>query len=339
MSKPRVAINGFGRIGKLIFRSNLIHDLIDIVAINDPSPVEMHSIMLKFDSSYGPITNIGLKDDDIYVDGKDLVVKGKKIQVFSTRNPLELPWKDLNIDLVLECTGAFTNREGAAQHLTAGAKRVIISAPAKNPDATFVMGVNDNLFDAKKHFIISNASCTTNCLAPIAKVLDESFGIEYGFMTTVHSYTNDQNILDASHKDFRRARAAALSLIPTSTGAAKAIGEVLPQLAGKLNGIAVRAPTPTVSLVDLVVMVKNPPKNAADLNDVIEKAANGSMKNIIALEKRPLVSIDFKGNSHSSIVDSELSMVTGTMIKVFSWYDNEWGYSTRTVELAAKVGA
>lgn len=337
MSKPRVAINGFGRIGKLIFRSNLIHDLLDIVAINDPSPAEMHSVMVQFDSSYGPITNIGFKDGDIAVDGKDLVVKGKKIQMFSTRNPLELPWKDLNIDLVLECTGAFTDRDGAAKHLTAGAKRVIISAPGKNPDATFVMGVNDDQFDPTKHFIISNASCTTNCLAPVAKVIDEEYGIEHGFMTTVHSYTNDQNILDASHKDPRRARAAALSLIPTSTGAAKAIGEVLPQLAGKLNGIAVRAPTPTVSLVDLVVHVKKMPKDAAEVNAIIEKAASGSMKNILALEKRPLVSIDFKGNTHSSIVDSALTMTMSNMIKICSWYDNEWGYSTRTVELAAKV--
>lgn len=337
--KPRVAINGFGRIGKMIFRANLIHDLLDIVAINDTSPADMHALMLQFDSTYGPITNLGVKEGEVSVDGGDLVVKGKRIKMCANRNPAELPWKELNIDVVIESTGAFTTREGAGQHLTAGAKRVIISAPAKNPDATFVIGVNDHLFDPAKHFIISNASCTTNCLAPLAKVLDDMYGIEYGLMTTVHSYTNDQNILDASHKDPRRARAAALSLIPTSTGAAKAIGEVLPHLSGKLNGIAVRAPTPTVSLVDLVVQVKKAPKDAAEVNAALEAASGAAMKNILGVERRPLVSVDFKGNSHSSIVDSELTMVMGNMIKALSWYDNEWGYSTRTVELAAKVGA
>lgn len=336
--KPRVAINGFGRIGKMIFRANLLSDLLDIVAINDTSPVDTHALMLQFDSTYGPITHLGVKEGEISVDGGDLVVKGKRIKMCSSRNPAELPWKELNIDVVIESTGAFTAREGASQHLTAGAKRVIISAPATNPDATFVIGVNDHLFDPTKHFIISNASCTTNCLAPLAKVLDDVYGVEHGFMTTVHSYTNDQNILDAGHKDPRRARAAGLSLIPTSTGAARAIGEVLPQLAGKLNGIAVRAPTPTVSLIDLVVQVKKAPKDAAEVNAALEAASDTAMKNILGVERRPLVSVDFKGNPHSSIVDSELTMVMGNMIKAFSWYDNEWGYSNRTVELAAKVG-
>lgn len=337
LMKPRVAINGFGRIGKMIFRCNILRDLLDIVAINDTSPVEIHAHTLQFDSTYGPVTNLGLHPGDIHVEGKDLVIRNKKIKMFSTRNPLELPWKDLDIDLVLECTGAFTNREGALQHRTAGAKRVIISAPAKEPDATFVIGVNDHLFNSEKHFIISNASCTTNCLAPLAKVIDEKFGIEAGFMTTVHSYTNDQNILDAAHKDPRRARAAGLSLIPTSTGAARAIGEVLPQLAGKLNGIAVRAPTPTVSLIDLVVNVRHAPKNAEEVNDILKRASEGELKDILAVESRPLVSIDFKGNPHSSIVDSALTMTNGNLIKLFSWYDNEWGYSMRTLELAAKL--
>lgn len=331
--KPRVAINGFGRIGRMMFRCNLERDLVDIVAVNDLSPAEVHAHLLKYDSNYGKI------DDDIQAEGTNLIVNGKKIPVFNKRSPAELPWKDVGVDVVIESTGVFTEREGAAQHLASGAKRVIISAPAKDPDATFVLGVNDDTFDPKKHFIISNASCTTNCLAPLAKVLDETYGIERGFMTTIHSYTNDQKILDLPHKDLRRARAAAISLIPTSTGAAKAIGEVLPQLAGKLNGISVRAPTPTVSLVDLCCDVKKAPKDAAEINAVLKKAANGPLKNILAVEDLPLVSVDFKQNPHSSIVDSGLTMVHGNMIKVFSWYDNEWGYSMRTIELAAKVGA
>lgn len=333
--KPRVAINGFGRIGRMMFRCNLIKDLVDIVAINDLSPASTQAHLLKYDSTYGVL------DEDIYAseDGKSLVVRGKKIQLFATREPLEIPWKDVGVDVVLEATGAFTDKEGASKHIKAGAKRVIITAPAKGPDITVVQGVNDNLLDPKKHFIISNASCTTNCLAPLAKVLNDTFGIESGFMTTLHSYTNDQSILDVSHKDLRRARAAGLSLIPTSTGAAKAIGEVLPELAGKLNGIAVRAPTPTVSLVDLVCNVKTSPKDANEVNDVLRKAAANEMKGILYVEDQPLVSVDFKRNEHSSIVDSALTMVMGNTIKIFSWYDNEWGYSMRTIELAAKVGS
>lgn len=333
MSKPRVAINGFGRIGRMIVRCNLILDLLDIVAINDLSPPETSAHLLKFDSTYGTIPN------DVRAEGQSLIIDGKKIALVSSRDPSTLPWKKENVDIVLECTGFFTDREGASKHLQAGAKRVIISAPAKNPDATFVMGVNCDNYDPKKHFIISNASCTTNCLAPVAKVLDETFGIEHGFMTTIHAYTNDQSILDVAHKDLRRARAAALSLIPTSTGAAKAIGEVLPHLVGKLNGISVRAPIPTVSLVDLVVAVKKTPKDATEVNAAFRKAAaGGSLKNKLALEDRPLVSVDFKHNPHSSIVDTQLTMVIDSMIKVFAWYDNEWGYSMRMVELAAKVG-
>lgn len=315
-----------------MMRCNLERDLIDIVAVNDLSPANVHAHLLKFDSTYGQI------DADISASGSDLIINGKKIPVYSKKDPAELPWKDEKIDIVIESTGVFTDREGASKHITAGAKRVIISAPGKNPDATFVLGVNDHLFDPKKHFIISNASCTTNCLAPLAKVLDEVFGIEKGFMTTIHSYTNDQKILDLPHKDLRRARAAGLSLIPTTTGAACAIGEVLPQLKGKLDGISVRAPTPTVSLVDLIINVKKAPKNATEVNDALRKAAAGSLKNILAIEDRPLVSVDFKHNPHSSILDSALTMVNGNMIKVCSWYDNEWGYSMRTIELAAKVG-
>lgn len=330
--KPRIAINGFGRIGRMMFRANLVRDIVDIVAINDLSPAATHAHLLKFDSTYGEIQN------DISADGANLIVDGKKIPISSKRDPAELPWKDLKIDVVLESTGVFTERDGAAKHLAAGARRVLITAPSKNPDATFVVGVNDAAFDPAKHFIVSNASCTTNCLAPLAKVLDETYGIERGFMTTIHSYTNDQRILDLPHPDLRRARAAALSLIPTTTGAARAIGEVLPHLKGKLDGVSIRAPTPTVSLVDLSCQVKTPPKNAAEINDILRKAAAGPLKNILAVEDRPLVSVDFKHNPHSSVVDSALTAVLGSMIKVFSWYDNEWGYSMRTIELAAKIG-
>lgn len=329
--KPRVAINGFGRIGRMMFRCNLIRDLVDIVAINDLSPAETHAHLLKFDSSYGELPN------EVTAEGENLIVDGQKIPVFNKKNPAELPWKNLNVDVVIESTGIFTDRENAGKHREAGARRVIISAPAENPDITIVLGVNDDQFDPKKHFIISNASCTTNCLAPLVKVIDESFGIERGLMTTIHSYTNDQRILDLPHKDLRRARAAALSLIPTTTGAAKAIGEVLPHLTGKLNGLAIRAPTPTVSVVDFVCNVKKAPKNAASVNEVLKNAAQTNLQGILQVEDRPLVSVDFKKNPHSSIVDSGLTMVLENMVKVFSWYDNEWGYSMRTIELAKKI--
>lgn len=317
----------------MMFRANLVRDLVDIVAINDLSPADVHAHLLKFDSTYGTIP------DDIKADGTNLVANGKKVPVFNKKDPSELPWKDIGVDVVLEATGVFTDRDGASKHLAAGAKRVLITAPAKNPDATFVIGVNENAFDPKKHFIVSNASCTTNCLAPLAKVLDEAYEIERGFMTTIHSYTNDQKILDLPHKDLRRARAAGLSLIPTTTGAARAIGEVLPHLKGKLDGVAIRAPTPTVSLVDLACDVKKAPENAKAVNEVLRKAANGPLKGILAVEDRPLVSVDFKHNPASSILDSALTGVLGNMIKVFSWYDNEWGYSMRTIELASRLAS
>ncbi|PIQ77429.1 type I glyceraldehyde-3-phosphate dehydrogenase [Candidatus Peregrinibacteria bacterium CG11_big_fil_rev_8_21_14_0_20_46_8] len=334
MAKPRVAINGFGRIGKVMFRTNLIHDLVDIVAVNDLSDAEQHAHLLKYDSSYGVL------DADIQVKDGVLAVNGKEIRCISSREPNKIPWKEIGVDVVLEATGFFEDRESASKHIEAGAKKVIITAPGKDDDLTVVMGVNDDQLDPAKHTIISNASCTTNCLAPVVKVLDDAFGIEQGFMTTIHSYTNDQSILDRIHpKDFRRARAAAVSLIPTSTGAAKAIGRVLPHLDGKLNGVAVRAPTPVVSLVDFVAYVKNPPKNMEEVNAKMREAADGRLKGILQVEDAPLVSVDFKQNPHSSIVDSALTMVDGNMVKVFSWYDNEWGYSTRVIELAAKFGA
>lgn len=328
----RVGINGFGRIGKMIFRCNLARDLVDIVAVNDLSPAQIHAHLLKHDSTYGNL------NADIRVDGENLIVNGKKITVFNKKDPAEIPWGASGVDVVIESTGVFTEREASAKHLLAGAKRVIISAPAKGADATFVLGVNDKTFDPKKHFVVSNASCTTNALAPLAMVLDEKYGIERGFMTTIHSYTNDQKILDLPHKDPRRARAAGLSLIPTSTGAAKAIGEVLPNLKGKLDGVSVRCPTPTVSLVDFACTVARPPKDAAEVNSAFKEAAVGSLKNIMQVEDEPLVSVDFKQNSHSSIIDSALTMVNGNLLKVFAWYDNEWGYSMRTVELAAIIG-
>lgn len=317
----------------MMFRANLVRDLVDIVAINDLSPAEVHAHLLKHDSTYGTIP------DSVAAEGTNLIVNGKKIPVYSKKDPSELPWKEQNIDVVLESTGVFTDRESASKHLTAGARRVIITAPAKGPDITIVIGVNDDMYDAKKHFIISNASCTTNCLAPLAKVLDETYGIERGFMTTIHSYTNDQKILDLPHKDLRRARAAGLSLIPTSTGAAKAIGEVLPHLKGRLDGVSIRVPTPTVSLVDLACDVTRAPTNAMAVNDVLRRAAAGSLKGILAVEDAPLVSVDFKHNPNSSIIDSALTMVIHNMVKVFSWYDNEWGYSMRTIELAGRIGS
>lgn len=316
----------------MVMRCNLVRDLLDVVAVNDTCGPEIHAHLLKFDSTYGILPH------KVGFEGTNLVIDDKTIPMYANRDPAQLPWKQHNVDIVIECTGAFTDREGASKHLTAGAKRVLISAPGKNPDATFVRGVNCDSFDPKKHFIVSNASCTTNCLAPLAKVLDEAFEIERGFMTTIHSYTNDQIILDSAHKDPRRARSAQLSLIPTSTGAAKAIGEVLPHLAGKLNGVAVRAPTPTVSIVDLVCNVKRAPKDAAEVNATLKKAAAGPLKGILSFEDRPLVSVDFRGNHYSSIVDTGLTMVIGNLVKTFSWYDNEWGYSMRTVELAAKMG-
>lgn len=332
--KPRVAINGFGRIGRMVFRINLERDLFDIIAINDPNPASTSAHLLKYDSTYGPLkATVEVKNDD------EILVNGKLVKVYHTREPLELPHRDNQIDIVIESTGAFTSREGASKHLQAGAKRVLITAPGKDVDRTIVLGVNDKDLHAEKDLLISNASCTTNCIAPVVKVLHEAFGIEKGLMTTIHSYTNDQVVLDVAHKDLRRARAAGLSMIPTTTGAAKAVGEVMPELNGKLNGFSVRVPTPTVSLVDFVCTVKKE-TSVEEVNKVLKDAAASSLKNILDVCDEPLVSMDFKGNPYSSIVDSMSTMVIGgNMVKVISWYDNEWGYSNRVVELAEKIGA
>lgn len=328
--KPRVAINGFGRIGRLFFRANLIRNLVDIVAINDLSPPETTAYLLKHDSSYGTIPNeIGVKDGH-------LVVDGKTVTVVQNRDPTSLPWKDMGIDLVVECTGVFTDRDGASKHLTAGAKRVLISAPAKDPDVTIVLGVNLNKLDLSKQKIISMASCTTGSLAPAVKILNDTFGIVSGLMTTIHSYTNDQVLQDQSHRDLRRGRAAAVNIIPTSTGAAKAIGEVIPEVAGKLNGVAVRVPTPTVSLTDLVCTLKKP-ATKDEINSAFRTAALGPMKGILEITDEPLVSMDFKGNTHSSIIDASQTLAIDSLVKVFAWYDNEWGYSMRLCELAGML--
>jgi glyceraldehyde 3-phosphate dehydrogenase len=333
--KPRVAINGFGRIGRLVFRANLISEKLDIVAINDLTDNHALAHLLEFDSVHGHL------DANIEVKGEDsIIVNGKEVKALSERDPEKLPWEELEVDIVIESTGVFRKREGAQKHIIAGAKKVIISAPAKDEiDLTVVMGVNEKDYRKDEHHILSNASCTTNCLAPVAKVLNEEFGIVRGLMTTIHSYTNDQKILDLPHKDLRRSRAAGMSMIPTSTGAAKAVGLVLPKLAGKLNGFAVRVPTPNVSLVDLTVEVEKH-TTAEEVNAAFKKAANGELKGILGAESRPLVSIDYTGNNNSSIVDLALTEVMdGNMIKIAAWYDNEWGYSVRTVDLAELMWA
>jgi glyceraldehyde 3-phosphate dehydrogenase len=329
----RVGINGFGRIGRNIMRATLAHDDIDFVAVNDLTNAATLAHLLKYDSVIGNLTaEVKATSDGISVDGDEF-------KVFAQKDPAQLPWKDLGVDVVFESTGIFTNREGAQKHLDAGAKKVIITAPAKGPDVTVVLGVNDDMYDPAKHHIISNASCTTNCLAPLAKVIHESFGIQKGWMTTIHSYTNDQQLLDLPHKDLRRARAAALSMIPTTTGAATAVGEVLPQLKGKLDGFSMRVPTPNVSVVDLnAVLSKKATGN--EVNDALRAAAAGPLKGILAMCDEPLVSIDFKGNPHSSIVDSAYTkVIEGDLLKVLSWYDNEWGYSNRCVDLLRKLAA
>lgn len=329
----RVAINGFGRIGRMVLRSAVKEKGIEIVAINDLTDAKTLAHLLKYDSVHG------IFPGKIEVKGNDLVVNGKAIKIFAVRNPEELPWKKEKIDIVLESTGIFTAREKAELHLKAGAKKVIISAPATNEDITIVMGVNHTAYDGKKHHIISNASCTTNCLAPVAKVLNDTFGIEKGLVTTVHSYTNDQNILDLPHKDLRRARAAALSMIPTSTGAAKAVSLVLPELKGKLDGMAIRVPTPNVSVVDLVAVLKKK-ADADKVNAALKKAAKGPLKGILGFSEEPLVSIDFNGNPLSSIVDAGCTKVLeGNMVKILSWYDNECGFSQRVIDLMKMIGA
>jgi len=323
----RVAINGFGRIGRMVFRAALKEKGIDIVAINDLTDAKTLAHLLTYDSVHG------IFPAKVAAGDGELIVNGKSVKIFAIRNPEELPWKKEKIDVVLESTGIFTAREKAELHLKAGAKKVIISAPASGEDITIVMGVNHTLYDPKKHNIISNASCTTNCLAPVAKVLHETFGIEKGLVTTVHSYTNDQNILDLPHKDLRRARAAALSMIPTTTGAAKAVSLVLPELKGKLDGMAIRVPTPNVSVVDLVASLKK--KTDVDkVNAALKKASKGALKGILGYCEEPLVSIDFNGNVLSSIVDAGCTkVIDGNMVKVLSWYDNEAGFSQRVVDL------
>jgi glyceraldehyde 3-phosphate dehydrogenase len=327
----RVGINGFGRIGRLAFRAARGKD-IEVVGINDLTDAKTLAHLLKWDSIHGPFPG------SVEAAENAIVVDGKKIPVSAERDPAKLPWKQLGAKIVIESTGHFTDRDAAAKHLEAGAERVIISAPAKGPDATIVLGVNGDAYDAAKHKVVSNASCTTNCLAPFTKVLHDNWGVESGWMTTIHAYTNDQVTLDFPHKDLRRARAAAVSMIPTSTGAAKAIGEVLPALKGKLDGYAMRVPTSDVSVVDLSVILSKD-ATAEAINDAMRKAAAGPMKGILQVCDEPLVSIDFRGNPHSSIVDAQSTKVmNGKFAKVLSWYDNEWGYSCRVVDLVLVMG-
>ena len=329
----RVGINGFGRIGRNIMRAAMGSSDIDFVAVNDLTNAATLAHLLKYDSVLGNLkAEVKTSADGITVDGDEF-------KVLSVKDPAQLPWKDLGVDVVFESTGIFATREGAAKHLAAGAKKVIITAPAKGPDLTVVLGVNDHTYDPATHHIISNASCTTNCLAPMAKVIHEKFGIRKGWMTTVHSYTNDQNLLDLPHKDLRRARAAALSMIPTTTGAALAVGEVLPELKGKLDGFAMRVPTPNVSVIDLNVLV-NTRTSAEEVNATFKAAAGGALKGILAYSEAELVSIDFKGNPHSSIIDAPYTKVMdGDFLKILSWYDNEWGYSNRCVDLLLTLAA
>jgi glyceraldehyde 3-phosphate dehydrogenase len=323
----KVGINGFGRIGRNIMRAAMGDSGIDIVAVNDLTNAATLAHLLKYDSILGNL------HADISAGTDKITVNKDEFQVLSLKDPAQLPWKALGVDIVFESTGIFTNRDGAAKHIAAGAKKVVITAPAKGPDLTVVMGVNEDKYDAGKHHIISNASCTTNCLAPVAKVLHETFGIKKGWMTTVHSYTNDQQLLDLPHKDLRRARAAALSIIPTTTGAALAVGEVLPEIKGKLDGIAMRVPTPNVSVVDLAVLVDKK-TSKEEVNAAFKSAADGKLKGILEYTDEQLVSIDFRGNPRSSIVDSDYtSVMDGDFVKVLSWYDNEWGYSSRCVDL------
>ena len=323
----KVGINGFGRIGRNIMRAAMGAGDLDFVAVNDLTNAATLAHLLKYDSILGNLKA------DIKADGDRITVDREQFQVLSVKDPAQLPWKDLGVEVVFESTGLFTDRDAAAKHLAAGAKKVIITAPAKKPDFSVVMGVNEEKYDATTHHIISNASCTTNCLAPLARVLHETFGIRKGWMTTVHSYTNDQQLLDLPHKDLRRARAAALSMIPTSTGAAKAVALVIPELKGKFDGISVRVPTPNVSLVDVVMNVEKE-TTTEEVNQVLKDAANEELRGILAFSEEPLVSIDFRGNPNSSIVDAEnTKVIGGTAVKVLSWYDNEWGYSCRVRDL------
>jgi glyceraldehyde 3-phosphate dehydrogenase len=334
----KVGINGFGRIGRQVLKAikESYPDTLEVVAVNDLFDAETNAHLFKYDSNYG------VYDGTVEVKDGNIVIDGKEVKVFSLRNPYDLPWKDLGVDIVIESTGIFRDgkgtpeKPGANSHIDGGgAKKVIISAPAKNEDLTLVLGVNDEMYDPAKHHIVSNASCTTNCLAPAAKIVHDNFTIKRGLMTTIHSYTKDQRILDLAHKDPRRARAAALNIIPTTTGAAKAVALVIPDLNGKFDGYSLRVPTPTVAIVDFVAEVEKP-TTAAALNELVQAAAEGPMKGILQYSTEPLVSMDLKGNSHSSIIDSDLTTVMdGTFVKVVAWYDNEWGYSSRTADLAA----
>jgi glyceraldehyde 3-phosphate dehydrogenase len=324
----KIGINGFGRIGRLVFRSILERgdqDQFDVVAVNDLTDAATLAHLLKYDSVHGRLAG------EVRADGNDLVVGEDRLRVLAMRNPAELPWGDLGAEIVIESTGLFTDREKASLHLQAGARKVVISAPAKSPDATVVLGVNDDVLTGEEQ-LVSNASCTTNCLAPMVKILDDAFGVEQGFMTTAHAYTADQNLQDGPHKDLRRARAAALSIVPTSTGAAKAVGEVLPHLKGKLDGFAVRVPVPDGSLTDLTAVVRGAP-SVADINAAFRAAAAGALEGIVEYSEEPLVSADIVHNPHSCIFDSQSTMASGSLVKVVGWYDNEWGYSNRTVDL------
>ena len=327
----KVGINGFGRIGRNVLRASFENSDLDFVAVNDLTDAKTLAHLLKYDSVHGIFAaSVEAKDQAI-------IVNNKEIKVSAIRDPEDLPWKDLGVEVVIESTGLFVDRENAAKHIAAGAKKVIISAPAKNPDVTIVSGVNESVYDPARHHIISMGSCTTNCLAPVAKILNDELGIEYGLMTTTHAYTNDQRILDFPHKDLRRARAAGLSMIPTTTGAAAAVAIVIPQLKGKLDGMAIRVPTPNVSLVDLVVSL-NRDTTAEEVNGLIKQYADGNLKRILEFCEKPLVSIDFTGNTHSSIVDGlSTKMIGKRMLKVLSWYDNEWGFSTRMGEMVAYI--
>jgi len=328
----KIGINGFGRIGRMVFRAALNHKDVEVVAINDLMDAETIAHLLKYDSVHGTLpAEVAAADNAVSVDGR-------KIKISAVKDPEQIEWKSVGADIVAECTGLFRDAAGAGKHLSAGARKVIISAPAKDPDATVVMGVNNHTYDPREHHIISNASCTTNCLAPVAKVLMENFGIRYGLMTTIHSYTGDQRLLDFPHKDLRRARAAALSMIPTTTGAAKAVALVLPELKGKLNGLAIRVPTPNVSIVDIVATVEKDGVTVTDVNEALKSAAEGELSGILGYSEAPLVSSDYNGCPLSSIVDGPTTYVVGDMVKVLSWYDNEAGYSHRMVDLAAFVG-
>jgi glyceraldehyde 3-phosphate dehydrogenase len=329
----KLGINGFGRIGRLVFRAALKHPDVEVVAVNDLTDSATMAHLLKYDSVHGMLDrSIVAKDDAIEVDGK-------AVAITSIKDPAMLRWKEFGVDIVAECTGLFRDRENAEKHLAAGARKVIISAPAKDPDITIVLGVNSNRYDPRQHHVISNASCTTNCLAPVAKVLLENFGIRSGLMTTIHSYTGDQRLLDFPHKDLRRARAAALSMIPTTTGAARAVALVLPDLAGRLNGLAIRVPTPNVSIVDFVATVEKSGLTVSDVNDALKKASEESLRGILAYTDLPLVSSDYNGSPFSSIVDAPTTHVVDNMVKVLAWYDNETGYSSRMVDLAALIGS